>query len=97
MAKAHAAPLLGHVRHPQSGGTRLLAHVEQQVDVLGTVFVAQSQQICLARLHHLVDEGAHAHSNLLEFRTEREINSHTPDFTLSSLNSVARGFERHRR
>ena len=37
VAEAHAAPLLGHVRQPQPLVLRLLAQVDQRVDVGGAI------------------------------------------------------------
>ena len=75
VAEPHAAPLRRHVREPQPGLLRLLAHPEQRAVVRLAVGLLEVLGLdpLLRRLDHVVDERPHPGPQLLQLRREAEV------------------------
>ncbi len=76
VAEAHATPLLGHVGQPQTGLLRLVAHREQNLQVLPAVYVFAVAYPGLTQLHGLLDELANAQPEVFELGREGEVDRH---------------------
>ncbi len=73
VAETHAAPLLGHVRTPQSASLCFFAHLDDRVDqALAVVF----DDAFFERTDDRVDEVAGLGSDRLEFGREGEVDGH---------------------
>ena len=76
VAESHAAPLARHVGQPETGGLRLGAHVDQDLQVLAAFDVVAVADLRLAGLDHGLDELADPEPEVLQFGTQREIDGH---------------------
>jgi len=85
VAECHAAPLLGHVWHPQAFRVRLLAQRDELSDVCLAVGVLESFDLGFFGGDHLTDEGANAQTEFFDVGREGEVDGHDPDVNSSEL------------
>ena len=84
VAEPHAAPLLWHVRQPNTGLERLFAQADERGDsIVSTEWLADFVALgvlafdpMLLGLDHIGDESADLHPDRFKFGAEGEINRH---------------------
>gem|GEM_PF-6487935 len=76
VAKFHAAPVLGHVRHPQSLGVREPAKADDLVDIGRLIGCLQLLDLGLGRKDHIGDERSHPGTELFDVGWESKVDGH---------------------